>query len=94
MTNVLLILHVAYNPGATMADAAKAAGVSIQSIQRRVEALGGYGLVEVVRDPHETRRFLIFLTTEGVRVVQEVLSHLHPNEVIEFSTMTAAGSGP
>lgn len=101
LTNVLVLLYVAYNPGATMADMARTTGLSIQAIQRRLEALGdgndatprkaavvGYGLLKTMPDPVDGRRFITFLTPKGINVMNDVLTHVHPTDVVKFNAPT------
>lgn len=82
-----ILLSVAQNPGLTMADLTKMTGLSHASVSRNIAALSEYhrlgkpglNLVEAVTDPRETRRRLIYLTTQGKSLLTKMARQFAPD---------------
>lgn len=76
------LLQVALNPGCTMRMIEQSTGLSQSSVSRNIQTLGewhrdkkpGYGLVEAVEDPNDTRRKVAFLTPKGRRLMSDLLT--------------------
>ncbi|MBD8687068.1 MULTISPECIES: MarR family winged helix-turn-helix transcriptional regulator [unclassified Rhizobium] len=79
-----ILFQVVLHPGLTMAELSKRTGLSQSSVSRNIQALSkfhrlgkpGLDLVDVVIDPRESRRRLIFLTASGKAFVTKLLRNV------------------
>jgi DNA-binding MarR family transcriptional regulator len=85
-------LCVAHRPGMTLQDLGKELGVSQSSTSRNAQTLGawhrtgkpGYGVIETVDDPRDTRRKIMFLTPKGRDVIGKVIGALQGTPKVNF----------
>jgi DNA-binding MarR family transcriptional regulator len=76
----LILMHVAHEPGLTIQDYADRTGASQQVASAHILELGprkrnggeGLGLIEIVLDPQNLRRHLVYLTSKGRTVVRSL----------------------
>ena len=76
----LILMHVAHEPGLTIQDYADRTGSSQQVASAHILELGprkrngsvGLGLIEIVLDPQNLRRHLVYLTSKGRTVVRSL----------------------
>ncbi len=89
-----ILLQITLTPGLTMAEISKRTGLSQAAVTRNIQALSQYhrlgkpglNLVEAVIDPRETRRRIIFLTTNGKFFMTKLLRVLDENYSIDKET--------
>lgn len=94
MQQAEVLIAIANKPGITMSDLAKRTGLSQSSISRNIAALSkfhrigkpGLDLVEAVTDPRETRRRLVYLTTNGKMHVTKLFRVFDENYSIDKDT--------
>jgi len=82
--DAMIIWKVAHSPnGLTFKELEEAFGITNGSVSRSVRRLGeinrnggaGYGLVDRVKDPQEPRRYLVVLSTRGLKMIRGYLSN-------------------
>ena len=89
-----VLLSIAVNPGLTLADIGKATSLSPASVSRNLASLSkfhrlgkpGLDLVEVVIDPRETRRRLVYLTPQGKALVTKLSRNVDDSFSLDAET--------
>lgn len=92
------LLVVAMRPGITMQALSEATGLAQSSCSRNVAMLSkyhrlgkpGYDLVEAVDDPRERRRKVVYLTTNGRKLVNSVMKSIDPAFLLEVKDAPTA----
>lgn len=94
LQQVDVLMIVAQNPGVTVNDIQKKAGLSQSAASRNILALSewrkagepGFNLVESVRDPREPRRSLVFLKPAGKAFITKLVRSIEPSFSIDRDT--------
>jgi DNA-binding MarR family transcriptional regulator len=92
------LLCIALRPGITMQELGREIGVSQSSTSRNAQTLGqwhragkpGYGVIETVEDPRDTRRKIMFLTAKGRDVIGKVIGAMEGTPKVDFESESAS----